>query len=237
MSHIKVMQIKAKLLSLFEAHLDVRDISTKDKERETKILSRCLAAAAIRLKTGCTEKDAATAVWDGADDNGIDAAYFDPSESRVIFVQSKLIQKGSGEPEAKDIGAFIKGVRDAIESDNDNFHQRLQGKLNDICQKLLTPGTSILIVIATTGTNNLAKHSSSIIDGFLDDLNENDPDGIVSSEVLGLHDIYAALANDSAAGAPTIEANITDWSYVSSPYPARRCDSWVRTRVEVAACP
>jgi len=114
MSTLKVNQIKSKIRSMFESHLDLSDISQTDKERENKILTRCLAALAIYLQTGCSEKDAAAAVWDGSDDNGIDGAYFDPSDSRVVFVQSKWINKGSGEPEAKEIGVFIKGVRDAI---------------------------------------------------------------------------------------------------------------------------
>jgi hypothetical protein len=96
---------------MFEPHLDLSDIPSTDKERDQKILSRCLAALAIYSQTGCSPKDAAEAVWDGSDDNGVDAVYFDQSDVRVIFVQSKWINKGAGEPEAKDIGAFVKGVR------------------------------------------------------------------------------------------------------------------------------
>src|SRR4051812_42659435 len=108
MSQLKVNQIKSKLMSMFSPYLNLADISANDKEREQKILTRCLAAMAIYLQTACTEKEAAASVWDGADDNGIDAAYYDSAESRVIFVQSKWINKGSGEPEAKEIAPFIK---------------------------------------------------------------------------------------------------------------------------------
>jgi hypothetical protein len=111
---------------MFEEHLDLTDISATDLERDQKILSRCLAALAIYAQAGCNTKEASQAVWDGADDNGIDAAFFDQSDQRVIFVQSKWINKGSGEPEAKEIGVFVKGVRDAIEQDVANFHARLQ---------------------------------------------------------------------------------------------------------------
>jgi hypothetical protein len=63
---------------MFEAHLDLRDLSATDPDREQKVLSRCLAAVAIYLQTGCTEKEAAEAVWDGGDDNGIDARFSTP---------------------------------------------------------------------------------------------------------------------------------------------------------------
>src|SRR5205809_541737 len=104
MSILKVNQTKNKLRELFEAQLDLSDIPAHDSDREPKVLTRCLAALAVMLETGCSAKDAAAAVWDGTDDNGIDAAYYDPSESRVLLVQSKWIAKGSGEPEAKEIG-------------------------------------------------------------------------------------------------------------------------------------
>jgi Iron-sulfur binding domain of endonuclease III len=185
MSSLKVNQIKAKLRTMFEPHLDLGDISTTDKERDQKILSRCLAALAIYSQTGCTPKDAAEAVWDGSDDNGIDGAYFDQSDSRVIFVQSKWINKGTGEPEAKEIGVFIKGVGDAIEDDQTDFHARLQARLSDISLRLVTPGTSVHLVVVSTGASSLAKHGQSILDGFLDDLNGEDPEGIASAEVMG----------------------------------------------------
>lgn len=91
MSSLKVNQIRAKLRSMFEPFLDLNDIGASDSDRESKILSRSLAALAVYLKTGCAEEEAAAAVWDGSLDNGIDAAYFDTSASQVIFVQSKWI--------------------------------------------------------------------------------------------------------------------------------------------------
>ena len=220
MSSLKVNQIKTKLRAMFEAHLDLGGIGAHDQEREAKVLTRCLAAFAVYLQTGCSEKEAASAVWDGADDNGIDAAYFDQSDSRVVFVQSKWISKGSGEPEAKEIGAFVKGVRDAIEEDQTNFHARLQGRFSDIALRLNMPGTSVHLVLVSTGTSQLAKHGQAVISGFLKELNGDDPDAIASSEVMGLAEVYSGLANDPLQGNVTLDATILDWSYVAAPYPA-----------------
>lgn len=220
MSTLKVNQIKSKIRSMFESYLDLNDIGQTDKERENKILTRCLAALAIYLQTGCSEKDAAAAVWDGSDDNGIDGAYFDPSDSRVVFVQSKWINKGSGEPEAKEIGVFIKGVRDAIEQDQTNFDARLHGRLSDIFLRLSTPGTLVHIVLVTTGASQLAKHGSNVISDFLKELNGDDPDAIATSEVMGLSEVYTGLVNDPLQGNVNLDANILEWSYIPSPYPA-----------------
>ncbi|AUX48889.1 hypothetical protein SOCE26_104320 [Sorangium cellulosum] len=220
MSKIKVSQVKSKLRSMFEPHLDLSDVSTDDPEREPKILTRCLAALAIHLESGCSPEDAARAVWDGPDDNGIDAAYFDASDSRVLFVQSKWINAGAGEPAAADIGTFLKGVKDSIEHEHTDFHARLQTRLNDIALRLNTPGTFVHTVLISTGASKLARHGQSRIDKFLYDLNGDDPEPIASARVLGLSEVYSGLTADSSQVGVTLDAMLLEWSYIASPYPA-----------------
>lgn len=220
MSSLKVNQIKGKLSSMFKDHLDLSDTGKLDTERDQKILSRCLAALAIYLQTGCSEKDVANSVWDGADDNGIDAAFFDTSDSRVILVQSKWIEKGSGEPEAKEIGAFAKGVRDVIEQDQTAFHPRLHPRFADIALRLNTPGTSVHLVLISTGASSIAVHGTSVMNGLLKDLNGEDQEPIATSEIVGLAEVYSGLANDPFQSAVALDATILDWSFISSPYHA-----------------
>jgi hypothetical protein len=220
MSVLKVNQIRTKIRSMFEPHLDLMDLGASDPERDQKILTRCLAAMAIYLQAGCTEKEASESVWDGSDDNGIDAAFFDAATSRVIFVQAKWINKGSGEPEAKDIGTFVKGVKDAVEQDDTHFHKRLQGRFADISLRIGTPGTQVHVVVVSTGASTLAIHGESILNGFLNDLNGDDPQPIASSEIVGLAEIYAGLATDSTQGTVPLDATILEWSFIATPYPA-----------------
>lgn len=220
MSSLKVNQIRSKLLDMFEPHLDLSDLTAKDSEREQKVLTRCLAAFALYLQIGCSEKEAAEAVWDGADDNGIDGALFDPTQSRVVVVQSKFINKGTGEPEAADIGTFAKGVKDLVEQNVGNFHQRLQAKLSDIFTRLNTPGTAVHIVLVTTGTSQLAKHGLRHIESLLEDFNGEDPDPIADYEVMGLNEVYGGLANDPYKGNLTLDATVLEWSYVATPHGA-----------------
>jgi len=220
MTQLKVKQIRQRLLQLFEPHLDLKDISTTDPERELKVLSRCLAALAVYLSSGCSEKEAAEAVWDGADDNGVDAAFFDAADSQVLLVQAKWIQKGSGEPEAADIGTFTKGVKDAIEQDQTDFHKRLLPKLSDIFLRLNTPGVAVKMIVISTGASKLAAPATSRLKKLLNELNGSDPEPVASTEVLGLSEVYQALASDPQAGAVSVDATVLDWSFISAPYPA-----------------
>lgn len=205
---------------MFKSHLNLSDIAEHDPEKDSKILSRCLAALAVYLKAGCTEKEAAEAVWDGADDNGLDAVFFDASDTRVIFVQSKWINKGAGEPEAKDIMTFVKGVRDAVEQDQTGFHQRLHEKYNDIALRIATPGTSVELTVVTTGTSELAKHSTKVLDDFLAELNGADPEAVAFKSTLGLTEVYSGLAYDPLTSNVTVDATLLEWSFVSAPYSA-----------------
>lgn len=220
MSALKVKQIKNRLKELFEAHLDLSDIPATDVESERKVLSRCLAALAVMLQSGCSAQDAAAAVWDGADDNGIDAAFYDASEARVLLVQSKWINKGAGEPEAKEISTFTKGVWDIIEQDGTPFHHRLQVRLSDILKRIAVPGTSVQLVLVSTGTSTLAKHGRDVLDKCLHELNGDDPAAIASAAVLGLAEVYSGLANDPSQLTVPLEAQLYDWSYVPTPIPA-----------------
>lgn len=220
MSALKVNQIRGKLLQMFEPHLDLSDVPQHDLEREPKVLSRCLAALAVYLQAGCSEKEAAESVWDGSDDNGIDAAFYDSSESRVLFVQSKWIQKGVGEPEARDVGTFAKGVTDAIEQDATEFHARLQGRFADIGVPLNTPGTRVHLVLVSTGASALARHGQSRLKKLLNGLNGSDPDPFASSEVMGLSEVYGGLTSDASSSRVNLDATILEWSYVAAPFPA-----------------
>jgi AIPR protein len=220
MSILKVNQIRNRLRQKFEALLDLSDLNPSDVERDQKILSRCLAALAVQLATACSDADAAQAVWDGADDNGIDAAFFDTSESRVILVQAKWINKGSGEPEAKEIATFAKGVSDLVEQDQTMFHERLQARLSDVILRLASPGTSVHLVVVCTGASDLAKHGADVIHKLLTELNGEDPNEIASAATLGLTEVYDGLASESALGLVTLEAMLSDWAYVASPYRA-----------------
>jgi hypothetical protein len=157
---------------------------------------------------------------DGSDDNGIDAAYFDTSASRVVFVQAKWIYKGAGEPEAKEIGAFVKGVRDAVEQDDTNFHTRLHPRFADVALRLGTPGVRVHLVVITTRASTLAVHGDTVLQDFLKELNGEDPEPMASSEIIGLAEVYEGLASDPSQATVPLDATILEWSYVSSPFAA-----------------
>lgn len=221
MTTLRVRQITAKLKQKFERNLDLSDLNQNDSEVDIKILTRCLAAFAVYMETGCSEEEAAESVWDGKDDNGIDAVFYDSVGSRIIIVQSKWIKAGAGEPEAKELGPFADGIKDLVEQESGNFGERLQKKILDVGHAINTPGTTLRIILITTGASELAKHGTAKLDRILEELNGTDEsEKLATKRVIGLAEIYPALASSNSQEKIDIDANVLDWSPMSQPYRA-----------------
>jgi hypothetical protein len=220
MSSLRVRQIEKRIRSLFEAGLDFFGISDTDAERDVKILTRCLAAFAIYNATGCTEAEASSAVWDGGDDNCVDAAFYDPIEKQVVIVQSKWIKSGTGEPSATDISSFAGGIKDLIEGDLDAFGDRLKSRVSAISDALMQPGTTIRIILVSTGASVIAPHGTRNISRLLEELNEGEDDGIATFEVVGMNEVFGGLSSEGGLGKIKLSATLLDWSRVSHPHNA-----------------
>ncbi|PNU02535.1 AIPR family protein [Novosphingobium guangzhouense] len=221
MTQLRVKQLTKHLADRYEPHLDLSDIKPSDPQRMDKVLSRCLAAHAIFMRTDCSPEEAARSVWDGSDDNGIDAVFADHSDDRLIIVQAKFIKAGTGEPDADEVGTFADGVRDIIEENTENFAARLHSKLVDAANVILTPGCTIEIVLVSTGKSELARHATVKLDRILRDLNgAPDQEPLAAKQVLGLEEVYSSFLSSNISGRITVDATITDWARIAHPYAA-----------------
>jgi hypothetical protein len=157
MSIIHINQIADKIKKKFESGLDLKDISTKDADRESKILTRCLAAYAIYHFGECSETIAANSVTDGGDDNGIDAIYYSVQNKELLIVQSKWSKKGEGEPDSAEIGKFCVGVKDLLESNFDRFNNKVMNNkkhnLHDLKYKFYKYSYFYLLIVIVINDN------------------------------------------------------------------------------------
>lgn len=215
MSRLHASQIAARLRTSYSSFLNEKGTLPDDM-----FLTRALAAHAIQAATDCSLEDAAKSVWDGQDDNGIDAAYYDADETRVVLVQSKWIHAGAGEPSAKDIAAFVKGAYDLIDVNAAHFGERLSGRFADITRRLQEPGTAIQLIVVSTGASALAPLSTSHLDRFLADMNGGGLVPIASSAVLGIKEVYTTIASTGARGDVALTCQIFHWHFLREPYPA-----------------
>lgn len=224
MSIIHINQIKSKVNELFKDKLDLSDISERDSQREFKITTRCLAAYAVYVSVECTIDEAANAVVDGGDDNGIDAIYYSRTNKKVVIVQSKFSRDGVGEPESSGVLKFCTGVRDLFNLTFDRFNGKINSKKHEIELAFNECDTKYsLIFIDTHVSPTLADHSSRYISDILNEMNNvgySDAEEILSFERLNQGKVHASLALSLANDPINIEVGLTNWGATSEPYKA-----------------
>ncbi len=223
MSIIHISQISTKINALFSDSIDTTDLSDKDPEKDTKVLTRCLAAYAVYFFLGCSIKDAANSIIDGGDDNGIDAILYSPSLKEMVIVQSKWKKSGKGEPDSGEIGKFCRGIKDLFNLNFDRFNQKLQNKRTIIEQALNEFDTRYKIVLIDTGNTSLAKHSQRQIDDIIDELNDSGEDNaekLVSFNRFNQGKIHSSLAQNVGLSPIDLEVGLTQWGKINDPHRA-----------------
>ena len=224
MSILHINQIQQKIRDLFIADIDTKDIKPTDKEKEHKIITRCLAAYAIYSIAECSAKDAALSVVDGGDDNGIDAIYYSPLNKRMFIVQSKFCKSGTGEPNSDDIAKLCRGVKDLFNLELDRFNDKINAKRH-IIEKAINEYETLytIILIDTYVSQNLAKHSTRHINDLLSELNftgDESSEPIVTFTRLNQGQIYSSLAQKLGNSPINLEIGLSQWGFVMEPYKA-----------------
>ncbi|HCT7998866.1 AIPR family protein [Morganella morganii] len=221
MSIIHVNQIGSKINALFADKIDSSDLNSTDKEIQTKILTRCLSAYAVYCIGDTSIEEAASAVVDGAEDNGIDAIHYSPSSKRMIIVQSKWKKDGTGEPDNGDLRKFKDGVLDLINLELDKFNNKVNLKKQMIETALGEFDTKFDLVLIHTGSNTLSKHNQQVMDSILNELNDAG-DG-TSEDVVSFHHLNQAIIHSGLAsgmdGEPIdLEIGLSQWGKIEEPH-------------------
>jgi hypothetical protein len=221
MSVIHLTQIKDQLKKLFEGKIDLSDVvgpNTQADQKENFFLTRSLAAYALYYLAGATEIEAANAITDGGDDNGIDAIYYDERERRLYLVQSKWIHSGSGEPENGDIKKLVAGIRDLFNLLFDRFNEKINAKREIVLRALTDTGTRYEVVVVYTGVNKLAEPSSRDLADLVNEM--NDATEVLSSTTLNQTDLYNSLTVGISGEPINLEIGLKSWGRVETPQAA-----------------
>lgn len=219
MSIIHVNQIKNQVVRLFESLVDLSDLGSPPAEiREAFFLTRALAAYAIHYLSGSTPADAASAVTDAGNDNGLDAIYFDEPNKRLYLVQSKWIKDGSGEPDNGEIKKFVAGVRDLVNLRFDRFNPKITAKQTIISAALNDPSTRYEVVVAHTGASRLAPPSMRDLEDLAAEF--NDVSEVLYVSVLNQTEFHKSLTAGIAGEPINLQIGIKSWGRKDTPHEA-----------------
>ncbi|GFO57265.1 putative abortive infection phage resistance protein [Geomonas sp. Red276] len=219
MSIIHVNQIKSQVIKLFGEIVDLSDlINPAESSKEDFLLTRSLAAYAIHYLSEATPEDAASSVTDAANDNGLDAIYFDEPNKRLYLVQSKWIKNGIGEPENGDIKKFVAGVRDLFNLRFDRFNKKIQKNEALVSAALNDPLTRYEIVVVHTGASKLAEPSARDLEDLAAEF--NDVSEVLYTTVLNQAELHKSLTA-SVAGEPiSLQIGLKSWGRKDAPHEA-----------------
>ena len=219
MSIIHVNQIKTHVKRIFDGHIDLQDVADAPPDmKDDFFYTRALAAYSIHFLSGAQPAIAAKAVTDGGNDNGIDAIHFDESNRRLYLVQSKWIKSGTGEPDNGEVKKFIAGIHDLFNLQFERFNSKVQALQTIIEGALDDPNTRYEVVIAYTGSSNLADPSNRDFEDLKKEM--NDTSEVVFTTVLNQSALHSSLVS-SASGEPiNLQIGIKEWGHKTSPHEA-----------------
>ena len=223
MSIIHVNQITGKIKPLFASSLDMSDVPSTDPEKETKLLTRCLAAYAIYNHTACTPEEATRSIVDGGNDNGIDAISYSSSLKELIIVQSKYIKSGSGEPDSGEVLKFCAGVEDLINLNFERFNTKVTKRQDEITAAISGFDTKYVLILIYTGDKGLAEHSQRRIDDLLNKLNdagEGNVEELVRFKKFDQAALYTSLSKGLLSEPLNIEIGLHQWGKITEPFSA-----------------
>lgn len=219
MSIIHVNQIKTHVHKIFSSLIDLSDVGNHKQEvREDFLLTRGLAAYAVHHLSGSSPEQAASAITDAGNDNGIDALHFDEANKRLYLVQAKWIKDGTGEPENGEIKKFVAGVRDLFNLRFDRFNTKVKGKLTMVTMALNDPLTRYEVVVVHTGTSKLALPSTRDLEDLAEEF--NDVSEVLFSTVLNQAALHKSLIAGVAGEPINLQIGLKFWGRKEPPHEA-----------------
>ncbi len=122
----------------------------ENDDKRNKQVSRAFNAFVVQKLCDIPAKEAARAVVDDFNDNGIDAIYYHRATETLYLIQSKL--KSNKEFSQVEAQAFSQGVRLLLQSEFDSFNALILAMLPDI-EHALDHCETIQLVVAYTGAS------------------------------------------------------------------------------------
>ncbi|MCX5343692.1 AIPR family protein [Streptomyces atratus] len=215
---LEVRQVRIALTREFSNLLDLDDVpALSPAQRERVFLSRALAAKTAQLVADCTAVEAAGAVIDGADDNGIDAVMVSPATAEIWLIQAKWSDQGTASLDSTTIQKLLHGFEQLLDLQYDRFNARFQRLIDRVNATLNAPTLRIHLVLAALGDNGLPDEGQDLLVKAM--LRVNQVEELVDFRVLGVADFHSAVRRDALPAPASVTATLTDgWHMNSTPY-------------------
>jgi hypothetical protein len=215
----QVQQVRSALIRDYSGSIYEDDLKGYDQlGREQRFLSRALAAAAVRLVTGCEHTTAGPAVIDGDNDQGIDGVAVTESSREVWLVQAKWSDSGKAKIDKGEALKFIDGLRLIDQRDFERFNDRLNPLVARLDAAMGDPRLRITLVIALMGEGVLSEAVTEVLDRACSDFKGLGPD--LGYRILNAADFHMQLRQDLTPEPVDVKATMSSWIQRHTPFEA-----------------
>ncbi|GAA0826175.1 AIPR family protein [Streptosporangium amethystogenes subsp. fukuiense] len=216
----RVQHVRQALLRDYAGLIYDDDLKGYDQpSREQRFLSRALAAAAVRVVTGCDHDKAGRAVIDGDKDEGIDGVAVGESSRDVWLVQAKWSDSGRARLDKGEALKFIDGLRLIDQRDFTCFNERLTPFAAQLDAAMADPRLHITLVIALMGEGTLSDAVTEVLDRARSELHPS-LGPMLSYRVLNADDFHQQLRQELAPDPVNVTATMTGWIRRDTPFEA-----------------
>ncbi len=191
-------------------------VGRASRDIEAALLSRALAAHAIRSLEGSSLDQAAHAVVDQFDDQGIDGCYFNEAEKRLLLCQSKWSSAGNRSIDLASVHKFLGGVDKLVSLRLEGFGEKTLAMKERLEAALVDSEVMIRLALTHSGDCSLGDPTTTELGAFLD--RHNTPEPLFELEVLDQGRNYAFLLESSQGVPIDLEVTLQDWGQITEPY-------------------
>ncbi|MGJ3224867.1 AIPR family protein [Micromonospora aurantiaca (nom. illeg.)] len=198
--------------------LDLSDLEGKpDEEREPRMLSRALAAQAVRIATGWSPQEASLTVIDGHADQGIDAiAVVDGTDQHVYLVQAKWSKTGRANCDRSAVLELLAGLRLIDDEDFAPFNPRGR-QLAERAKNVMASGpVPVTQVIALMRADEVTEGFRLAIDNGEQEFNRHGD--VLRHRIILSSELWTSVREDIAPKPVDLEADLFPWFAISTPY-------------------
>ncbi|UQS22027.1 AIPR family protein [Amycolatopsis thermalba] len=191
--------------------------SKSPDEQEPRLLSRALAAQAVRIVTGFSPQEAADTVIDGVNDQGIDAiAIVGGHDPHVYLVQAKWSQNGRASSDRSAVMELLAGLRLIDEEDFAAFNPRGQ-HLAALAKEVMSSGpVPVTQVIALMRADEVGEGFRMALTQGEREFNRHGD--VLDHRIILSSEIWNSVRQDLAPQPVNLTAELFPWFSVSEPY-------------------
>lgn len=215
---VQVRQVRRALTQEFASLLDLTDVSAvPQRQQEGIFLTRALAAKAVQLVAGCTTTEAANAVTDGVDDNGIDAVLVSSETAEIWLIQARWSDTGRARFDSAGILRLLNGLRRLVNLRYDRFNSKFDPLVDQLDVALKAPNCRIHLVLAAIGDTGISAEGQDLLSGAASDFNQVQE--VLDYRFVGAADFHSAARRGALPEPVSVTATLSDgWHMNPTPY-------------------